>query len=88
MVRNLVLWRLMSGAVKRNFQPYIRRFTSRNENFEYGYPHLQSRLKMECCKQHDKRDKINEVKLFAIVYLKIYSSKFVTSNQMSCYICE
>ena len=34
-VGNLVLRRRVSGAVKRDF----RRYTSPNENFEYGYPH-------------------------------------------------
>ena len=38
-VGNLVLRRRASGAVKRDFQTYIRRYTSPNENFEYGYPH-------------------------------------------------
>ena len=33
-VRNLVLWRRASGAVKRDFRTYIRRYTSPNENFE------------------------------------------------------
>ena len=37
-VRNLVLRRRVSGAVKRDFPTYIRRYTSPNENFEYGYP--------------------------------------------------
>ena len=39
-VGNLVLRRRVSGAVKRDFRTYIRRYTSQNENFEYGYPHL------------------------------------------------
>ena len=38
-VGNLVLRRRVSGAVKRDFRTYIRRYTSPNENFEYGYPH-------------------------------------------------
>ena len=68
----------MSGAVKRDFRPYIRRNTSPNENFEYSYPHsntlLQSRLKLEGCKPHKiachptKCDVINDVKLFPTVY--------------------
>ena len=49
---NLVLRRRASGAVKRDFRPCIGRYTSPNENFEYGYPHsnalLQFRLKLEC----------------------------------------
>ena len=35
---NHVLRRRVSGAVKLNFRPYIRRYTSPNENFEYSYP--------------------------------------------------
>ena len=38
-VRNLVLRRRVSRAVKRDFRTYIRRYTSPNQNFEYGYPH-------------------------------------------------
>ena len=38
-VGNLVLRGRVSGAVKHDFQTYIRRYTSPNENFEYGYPH-------------------------------------------------
>ena len=43
-VGNLVLWRRVSGAVKRDFRTYIRRYTSPNENFEYGYPHSNALL--------------------------------------------
>ena len=50
-VGNLVLRRRASGAVKRDFRTYIRRYTSPNENFEYGYPHsnalLQFRLALK-----------------------------------------
>ena len=38
-VGNLVLRRRLSRAVKRDFRTYIRRYTSSNESFEYGYPH-------------------------------------------------
>ena len=31
-------------AVKRDFQTYIRRHTSPNQNFEYGYPHSNALL--------------------------------------------
>ena len=55
-VRNLVLQRLASGAVKCDFRTYIRGYTSLNDNFENGYPHsnalLRSRLKLERCKLH------------------------------------
>ena len=44
MVGNLVLRRRVSGAVKRDFRTYIRRYTSPNENFEYGYPHSNALL--------------------------------------------
>ena len=53
-VGNKVLWRSTSRALKRDFRTYIRRYTSPNENFEYGYPHsgalLQFCLKFERCK--------------------------------------
>ena len=89
---NLVLRRRASGAVKRDFRTYIRRYTSPNEKFEYGYPHsyalLQFRLKIERCKPHDaarhlmKCDVINDVELFPTVYRRIYCRKCLTlSNQ-------
>ena len=43
-VRNLVLRRRVSGAVKRDFRTYIRRYTSPNKIFEYGYPHSNALL--------------------------------------------
>ena len=43
-VGNLVLRRRVSGAVKRDFRTYIRRYTAPNENFEYGYPHFNALL--------------------------------------------
>ena len=53
-VGNLVLRRRASIALKRDFQTYIRRYTSQNDIFEYGYPHsnapLQLLLKLERCK--------------------------------------
>ena len=73
-VGNLVLRRRASGAVKRDFRTYLRRYVSPNENFEYGYPHsnalLQSELKLKRCKPHKaarhptKCDVINDVKPF------------------------
>ena len=42
--RKLNLRRRVSGAVKRDFRTYIRRYTSPNENFEYGYPHSNALL--------------------------------------------
>ena len=57
MVGNLVLRRHASGAVKRDFRMYIRRYAFPNENFENGYPHsnaiLQFRLKWELSKPHN-----------------------------------
>ena len=95
-VGNLVLRRRASGAVKRDFRTYIRRYTSPNENFEYGYPHsnalLQFDFKLERCKPHKaarhltKDDVIDDVKLFPTVYRRIYCRKFLTlSNQTSRY---
>ena len=38
-VGNFVLRQRVSGAIKHNFWPYNRWYTSPNEHFEYGYPH-------------------------------------------------
>ena len=95
-VGNLVLRRRASGAEKRDFQTYIRRYISPNENFEYGYPHsnalLQFALKVERCKLYKTArhrtecDVIYDVKLFQIVYRRIYCRKFLTlSNQTPRY---
>ena len=96
MVGNLVLRRRASRAVKRNFQTHIQRYTSPNENVEYGYPHsyalLQFRFKFERYKpqnaaRHPKKyDAINDVKMFPAVYRRICCRKFLTpSNQKSRY---
>ena len=88
-VGNLVLRGRMSGAVKHDFQPYIRQYTCPNENFEYSYPHSnafqQFHLKLEHCKPYKaahhptKCDIINDVK-----QNRIYCRKFLTlSNPMS-----
>ena len=37
-VGNLVLWRRASGAVKRDFRPYIRRYTFPNEILNMAIP--------------------------------------------------
>ena len=95
-VGNLVLRRRVSGTVKRDFRTYIRRYTSPNENFEYGYPHsnafLQFRFELERCKPRKtvrhptKCDVINDVKQFQTVYRRIYCRKFLTlSNQKKRY---
>ena len=95
-VGNLVLRQRVSGAVKRDFQTYIRLYTSPNENFEYGYPLsnalLQFRLNFELCKPRNtahhptKYDVFHDVKLFPAVYRRIYCRKFFdVTNQKSCY---
>ena len=50
-VGNLVLRRRVSGTVKCDFRTCIRRYTSQNENFEYGYPHSNALLNFS----HKKR---------------------------------
>ena len=55
-----------------------------NENVEYGYPHsyalLQFRLKLERCKpRHPTKCDIiykSQIKLFPIVYRRIYCRKY------------
>ena len=81
MVGKLVLWRRMSGDVKRYFRLYIRRYTFSHKNFKYGYPQfnalLQFDLKLECCKPYKaarhpmEGDVIADVKLFLTVYCRI-----------------
>ena len=96
MVRKLVLRRRTSGAVKRDFRMYIRRYTSPREKSEYGYPHsnalLQFCLKLECYKLQSaachpwKCDIMNDIKLFPTVYSRIFCGKFLTFyNQISRY---
>ena len=92
-VENLVLWQRVNGDVKRYFRTHIRRYTSPNENFEYGYPHsnalLQFCFKLECCKLYKAArhpticDVINDVKLFPTVYHRIYCSKFLTLSKQT-----
>ena len=95
-IRNLVLRRSASGAVKRDFRTYIRRYTSQNGNFDYGYPHsnalMSFRLELEHCKPYKaarhptKCDVNDDVELFPTVYRRIYCRKFLTlSNQTSRY---
>ena len=95
-VGNSLLWRRASEALKLNFRPYIRRYTSPNENFEYGYRHfnalLQFSLKLDRCKLHKaarhptKCGVSNDIKQFPTVYRRISCRKFLTlSNQTSRY---
>ena len=84
-VGNLVLRWCPSGDVKCDFRTFFRQYTSRNENFKYGYPHsnalLQFRLKLERYKPHNARhlmkcDVTNDIKLFPTVYGRINCHKF------------
>ena len=87
-----------SSAIKPDFRPYIRRCTSPNENFEYGYPHvnafLQFRPHLDCYKQQKAARHpticdviiINDVKLFPTVYRRIHRRKFlILFNKTSRY---
>ena len=68
-VGNLVLRRHVSGAVKRDFRMYIRRYTSPNENFEYGYPHSNALLISILPKNHADGDKwlVTEINNFTSI---------------------
>ena len=82
MVGNLVL--------KSNFRTYIRRYTSLNENFEYGYLHSNAfphvRLKLEPFKLHKAArqpticDIFNDTKLFPTVNHRICISQDILSQ--------
>ena len=102
MVGNFVLQRRISRAVKRNFRRYKWRYTSPNENFEYGYPHSNALFIIYSSKaQHfapnwsfvsnakQLRQPITYDISAPTVYCRIYWRKFLTlSNQMSHYICK
>ena len=86
----------MSGAIKRDFRPYIQQYTSSAENFGYGYPHsnafLEFCIELEHCKPHKAErhptiyDVIDDVELFQTVYRMVYCWKFLMlSNQMPRY---
>ena len=95
MVGNLVLRRRVSGAIKCDFRTYIRRYTSPNVNFEYGYPHSNALLQFylnfdyrshKAACHLTKCDVIYDVKLFPTVYRRIYCRKLLTlTNQTSLY---
>ena len=93
---NLVVRRRASGAVKGDFRMFIQRYTSPNENFEYGYPHsnallqfylnLERYMPLKAACHLMKCDIGNEIKLFRTVYRRIDCRKFLTlSNQTSRY---
>ena len=73
----ITVFKISRGAIKRDFWTCIRRYTSPNENFEYGYPHsnvlLQFGLKLERYKDDKgarhptKCGVINDVKLYLTV---------------------
>ena len=89
-VGNLVLWRRASGAVKRDFRTFIRRYKciphqrKKMNMASHSNALLQSRLKLERCKLHKyarnptKCDVINDVKLFPTVYRRINCRNFLT----------
>ena len=89
MVGNLVLRRHASGGVKRDFRTNIRRYTSQNENFEYGYPKsnalLQFELTLERYKSHKAaRHPTNCDVIINVKYRRIYCRMFLTlTNQTS-----
>ena len=80
-VRNIVLRRLMSRAVKHDFSQYIQWYISQNNKFECGYRHSNRILRLltvkifvlslECCKLRratcdaTKLDIINGIRPFS-----------------------
>ena len=102
-VGNFVLRRRVSGAVKHDFRPYIPRYTTPNEKFEYCYPHSnvlfnykhrKNALFFAKRERHQRRktpitsDVAHDVG-FPTVYRRIYRRKVLTlSNQTSRYILK
>ena len=71
-VGNLVLWRRTSGAVKHDFQTYIRQYNPQMKISAVlsGYGALQA------ARHPTKCDIVNDVKLFLTVYRRIYCRNF------------
>ena len=86
MVRKICLRRHVSGAVKGDFQPYIGRYTSPNEYFEYSYQHFNALLQFKLHKtaRHPMNgDIINDANYFG-QYISGYTvASFMLSNQTS-----
>ena len=76
---NHVLWLRLRVAVKLNYRPYIRRYTSPNENFEYSYPlsHTWKLGEFQISKSISK-------KLWLLCYLSVLT--FVVGAQKNCLI--
>ena len=79
-VGNLVLRGRVSGAVKRDFRTYIRRYTSPNENFEYGYPHCNALLNFSL-----KKDSEN---VLCCAYTSSGCQLHITSCQLHIFTCQ
>ena len=84
MVRKLVLRRRVSGAVKRDFRKYILRYTSPNENFEYGYPHSNALLKFSL--QKDSKNVLYCA--FASCIKPLASCIYSLANQWKATLCN
>ena len=79
-VGNLVLRRRVSRAVKRDFQTYIRRYTSPNENFEYGYPHSNVLLTFSIQKDSEN--------VFCCAYTSCGCQLHKTACQLHIFTCQ
>ena len=79
-VGNLVLRRRVSGAVKRDFRTYIRRYTSPNENFEYGYPHSNALLKFSLNKDSEN--------VLCCAYTSNVCQLHKTASQLHIFPCQ
>ena len=87
-VGNLILRRRVSGAVKRDFQTYIRRYTSPNDNFEYGYPHSNALLTFSlknsenvlCCTYTSSGCQLHKKPLASCIYSLVCQWKATLHN--------
>ena len=85
-VGNLVLRQRASVAVKRDFRTYIRRYTSPNGNFEYGYPNsnafLQFCLKLERFKARNtaRHPTVCDVIIVTSSYFRQYITGYTVAN--------
>ena len=79
-VGNLVLWRRLCGAVKRDFRTFIWRYNSPNENFEYVNPHSNTLLTFSLQKDSEN--------VLCCAYMPRGSQLHKTACQLHIFTCQ
>ena len=86
-VGKIVLQRHISRAITHDFRTYIRRYTSLNENFDYGYPHsnalltfFPSKRQWKCTMLHLRPVAVSCIYGLPAAYIRL------STNEMQCYV--